>query len=46
MKSKSLFDQFLTLNRQAFDKGQFDAAYHALAGALHDAVDCQEQTGR
>lgn len=30
-----LFRQFMDINREAFEAGLFDAAYHALAGALH-----------
>ena len=32
-----LFDRFMRLSRDAFDAGSFQAAYHALAGALHCA---------
>ncbi len=36
-----LYERFLAINREAFDAGNFDATYYALAGALNCAQSFQ-----
>lgn len=41
-KAKETFQYLLTLNLQAFEAGEYDAAFHALASALHLAQAMQD----
>jgi hypothetical protein len=40
-----VFDRLLTLNHEAFAAGRYNAAYHALAAALHVAHALQDTEG-
>ena len=40
-----LFDRLMAVNREAFGGAHYSAAYHALAGALHCAVDGGDAPG-
>jgi hypothetical protein len=37
-----MFERLMTLNREAFEAGHYNTAYHALAAALHEAQEEQE----
>jgi hypothetical protein len=36
-----LYDRLMALNREAFAAGSYEVAYHALAAALHCAIDLE-----
>jgi uncharacterized protein YecT (DUF1311 family) len=38
----TMFERCMVLNREAFDAGHYNTAYHALAAALHEAQEQQE----
>jgi hypothetical protein len=40
--NQELYDQLLQINDKAFEEGNYEAAYHALAAALHCAIPLQE----
>ncbi len=40
---RHLYDQLMSINEDAFAMGLFDAAYHALASALHIARQLQDE---
>ena len=37
----TMFERLMMLNREAFDAGHYNTAYHALAAALHEAQEHQ-----
>ncbi len=37
------FAQLMSINREAFDSGRYEVAYHALMAALHAAQDAGDQ---
>jgi hypothetical protein len=45
IEKSNLFETLLQINNVAFGNGQFDVAYHALAGALHAARDTGNEPG-
>jgi hypothetical protein len=45
IEKSDLFETLVQINREAFGKGQFDVAYHALAAALHAARDSADEEG-
>ncbi len=40
---RPLYDQLMTINGEAFAMGLFSVAYHALASALHSALELQDE---
>jgi hypothetical protein len=40
--NQELYDQLMQINEQAFEEGNYEAAYHALAAALHCAIPLRE----
>ncbi len=41
--NQAMYDQLMGINEQAFREGNFEAAYHTLAAALHCAIPLQEE---
>ncbi len=42
---QGIYDRLMMVNEEAFGAGLFNAAYHALAGALHSAEYLEEEQG-
>ncbi len=43
--TSGMFERLMTLNREAFDAGHYNTAYHTLAAALHVAYAHQDAAG-
>ncbi len=41
--SQQMYDQLMDINKQAFEQGHYEVAYHILAAALHCALLLNEQ---